>query len=317
MSRVLAPAPTPSRARRLLIGALLGCLAAVCLGLAAQGRLDVERLVGLSAAPAPAAAVSAPAPAPLPTLAQVSHDSAGSSIDSATYHSAALGHAGSFFVYLPRGYASTTRHYPVLYLLHGNSQPASAFLEIGLQEELDSLIATHRVAPMIAVMIQGGPGSNNWRNVGREHYESYVLEVQELIDRMLPTIAARRDRAIAGDSMGGYGAMNIALGNPLPLRRRGELAGLLRRSRRRAPRRPPDHRPARPARVHLRRRRRQDRRPGRERAVRQRRCARRAPAPTARCTLANTTWKRSQAHLASMLTFAGHALAKAAPRGGA
>ena len=46
------------------------------------------------------------------------------------------------------------------------------------------------------------------------HYESYVLEVQELIDRMLPTIAARDARAIAGDSMGGYGAMNVALGNP-------------------------------------------------------------------------------------------------------
>jgi enterochelin esterase-like enzyme len=46
------------------------------------------------------------------------------------------------------------------------------------------------------------------------HYESYVLEVQELVDRMLPTIAARGARAIAGDSMGGYGAMNVALGNP-------------------------------------------------------------------------------------------------------
>jgi S-formylglutathione hydrolase FrmB len=67
---------------------------------------------------------------------------------------------------------------------------------------------------MIAVMIQGGPGSNNWRNIGGMHYESYVLEVQELIDRSLPTIAARDARAIAGDSMGGYGAMNVALGNP-------------------------------------------------------------------------------------------------------
>ncbi len=63
-------------------------------------------------------------------------------------------------------------------------------------------------------MIQGGPGANNWRNIGPMHYESYVLEVQELIDRMLPTIPARSARAIAGDSMGGYGAMNVALGNP-------------------------------------------------------------------------------------------------------
>ena len=63
---------------------------------------------------------------------------------------------------------------------------------------------------MIAVMIQGGRGANNWRY----QYESYVLEVQQLVDRMLPTVATRGGRAIAGDSMGGYGAMNLALANP-------------------------------------------------------------------------------------------------------
>ena len=98
----------------------------------------------------------------------------------------------------------------MLYLLHGNSQPATAFLQAGLQGELDRLIALHAIPPMIAVMIQGGPGANNWR--GR--YEAYVLEVQQLIDKLLPTVPAREDRAIAGDSMGGYGAMNVALANP-------------------------------------------------------------------------------------------------------
>lgn len=212
----VAPEPRASRGRRLMIGALLSCLAAVCMGLAAQGRLNVEQLVGLrsSDAAATSARVFAPPPKPLPTLSRVSHDSAGSSIDSAEYASVALHGAGSFHVYLPAGYAATTRRYPVLYLLHGNSQPATAFLQIGLQEELDRLIAAHRIPPLIAVMIQGGPGANNWRNMGSMHYESYVLEVQELIDRMLPTVAARDARAIAGDSMGGFGAMNVALGSP-------------------------------------------------------------------------------------------------------
>ncbi len=154
-----------------------------------------------------------PAP-PLATLDEVSRDSAGSSIDSATYTSPALHGRGSFLVYLPSGYASTTARYPVLYLLHGNDQPDSAFLQIGLQGTLDRLIAHHTIPPMIAVMIQGGPGANNWRNTGAQHYESYVLEVQQLVDRMLPTIASRRARAIAGDSMGGYGAMNLALSYP-------------------------------------------------------------------------------------------------------
>jgi enterochelin esterase-like enzyme len=67
---------------------------------------------------------------------------------------------------------------------------------------------------MIAVMIQGGKGANNWRDEGSHRYESYVLEVQQLVDRMLPTVAERGARAIAGDSMGGFGAMNVALGHP-------------------------------------------------------------------------------------------------------
>jgi enterochelin esterase-like enzyme len=117
-------------------------------------------------------------------------------------------------VYLPAGYAASVSHYPVLYLLTGNTQSNSTFLQIGLQGELDRLIARHAIPPLIAVMIQGGPGSNNWRNAGNLRYESYVLEVQQLVDRMLPTIPARDARAIAGDSMGGYGAMNAAVSNP-------------------------------------------------------------------------------------------------------
>jgi enterochelin esterase-like enzyme len=127
----------------------------------------------------------------------------------------ALHGGGSFYVYLPPGYhAHPGTRYPVLYLLHGNSQPATAFLQIGLQGTLDHLIAERVVPPLIAVMVEGGHGADNWRNIHGLNYDSYVLEAQEMVDRMLPTIASRNARAIAGDSMGGYGAMNLALGNP-------------------------------------------------------------------------------------------------------
>jgi S-formylglutathione hydrolase FrmB len=98
----------------------------------------------------------------------------------------------------------------VLYLLHGNGQHADSFLELGVQSTLDSLIGGHAIGPLIAVMINGGPGTNNWR--GR--YTSYVFEVQALVDRMLPTLAQRSGRAIAGFSMGGYGALDLALTRP-------------------------------------------------------------------------------------------------------
>jgi enterochelin esterase-like enzyme len=206
--------------RRLLLGVLLSALAAVSVALAAKGPLGLERILGGRVAnrgaltEARVASSTGLVPQPPPTLAPVSQDAAGSSIDQASYSSRALGGGASFLVYLPPGYASTTRHYPVLYLLHGQNGHANAFLQIGLQDSLDRLIAHRAIPPMIAVMIQDASGDNNWQNIGRRHSESYVLEVQRLVDRMLPTIATRAGRAIAGSSKGGYGAMRVALGSP-------------------------------------------------------------------------------------------------------
>ena len=61
---------------------------------------------------------------------------------------------------------STDARYPVIYLLHGDGETDSSFLQIGLQGTLDRLIAQHTIPPLIAVMIQGGPGTNNWLNTG-------------------------------------------------------------------------------------------------------------------------------------------------------
>jgi enterochelin esterase-like enzyme len=212
-----------ARSRGLGVGVLASALAAACVAVAINGPAGVESALGIGTATAPGAEVATPAidnsaqaavEASLPTLDPVSEDAAGSSILSASYPSKTLGHEGSFLVYLPPGYASTTAHYPVLYLLHGHNEYARSFLELGLQGTLDQLISSHTVQPMIAVMIQGGSGSNNWRDLDGLHYESYVVEVQRLIDEMLPTLPDRADRTVAGYSMGGYGSLNVALTNP-------------------------------------------------------------------------------------------------------
>jgi Putative esterase len=214
------PQPGRTRVRRLITGTLLGALVIVCIALAHGGQLTLTGLLGSSGTAAVeqeapvASSSSAPIYQSLPPLDLLSQDAAGSSILTASYPSAALHREGSFDVYLPPGYASTTLHYPVLYMLPGDDQSDAAFLQVGLQEQLDQLIAKHVIPPMIAVMIQGGAGANLWRNQGPLRYESYVLEVQELIDRMLPTVPTRGARAVVGDSMGGYGAMNLALSNP-------------------------------------------------------------------------------------------------------
>jgi S-formylglutathione hydrolase FrmB len=213
--------PARSRTRRLLLGAVLSALAAAFVALGLGDSQGLERLLGrqpAAVAPAEFARASSTLTYPpvlqVPALTPISSDEAGSSVAEASFYFPALHGVGSFLVYLPPGFSTSTRRYPVLYLLPGNSQPDGAFLQVGLQGELDSLIGQHAVKPFLAVMIQGGPGSNNWRNHGSRRYETYILEVQRLVDRTLPTLATRQSRAIAGVSMGGYGAMNVTLDHP-------------------------------------------------------------------------------------------------------
>lgn len=208
------------RLRRLLLTGLLSALLAICAALALRGSLSLQGILGrrsqlIARSAATAAAQRRPPAAPLPALVPIAQDPGGGSIFRASYASSALNGRGAFIVYLPPGYAANpTQRYPVIYLLHGRNGHASAFIEIGIQHTLDHLIASGAIPPLIAVMVQDLGGLQNWRNIGRRHSESYVVEVQELIDRMLRTIPTRAARAIAGSSMGGYGAMHVALANP-------------------------------------------------------------------------------------------------------
>lgn len=198
------------RARFLLIAFLLSALVLVC------AALVLHRQLGIGAARPDALRIPVTSRSllPRPTVKILGIDHAGSAIDLDEYHSVSLEHSGSFYVYLPPGYkADAGIRYPVMYFLHGKEQSATAFLEAGLQEDLDGLIDSHRIPGVIAVLIQGGRGSNNWRNLSHFYYQSYVLEVQEIVDHTLPTIANRDARAIIGDSMGAYGAMELTLDN--------------------------------------------------------------------------------------------------------
>ena len=218
-------------------GGLVVALVAAFFVAALGGAAAIERLSGLELITGPRALAPASAPAsvapsapppradtaippanqlpPLPHLQLLRTDAAGSSIEWTSFPSWSLPGKGSFYVYLPPGYGTTTRRYPVLYMLHGRNGHAKSFLEMGIQQDLDRLIATHAIPPMIVVLVQDRSGLSSWHNVGRRHSETYVVEVQELVDWMLRTIPTRSGRAIAGSSMGGFGAMNVTLNNPL------------------------------------------------------------------------------------------------------
>jgi enterochelin esterase family protein len=142
------------------------------------------------------------------------------------YDSAAVGEKREYFVYTPPGYeASGKRRYPVLYLLHGVTDDASAWLTAGRANViLDNLIARGQAVQMLVVLPLGygfaNPEDRLWQVVNNipEHLGSLDVLSGQLVDEIVPRVEAeyraagdRESRAIAGLSMGGSQALYIGL----------------------------------------------------------------------------------------------------------
>jgi S-formylglutathione hydrolase FrmB len=118
-------------------------------------------------------------------------------------------HAGTlgYEVYLPAGYAASSRRYPVVYFLHGLPAGASSYRFFGwLDQALD-----RAGRPALLVVPQGARGDNTDPEYLGSWETAIAGDVPREIDRRYRTIAARRGRAIVGLSAGGYGAMHLAL----------------------------------------------------------------------------------------------------------
>jgi S-formylglutathione hydrolase FrmB len=153
------------------------------------------------------------------------HDAAGLHVTSVTrtddrlfdvtVTTAALSAPTSVRVLLPVGYdAAPTKRYPVLYLLHGRG---GTQLDWTLAGDATAITAPYQV---ITVMPSGGRGGfyANWLNFGKggpPKWETYHIDqLIPFIDANLRTIPKRQGRAIAGLSMGGFGAMSYAARHP-------------------------------------------------------------------------------------------------------
>ena len=126
-------------------------------------------------------------------------------------------------VYTPPGYAEESTRYPVLYLLHGISGTyrdwtGGGYQGLRVHDELDRLIGSGALPPMIVVM----PTAMN-RYQGSFYLDSPVTggwatfmttELIEWVDDHLRTLPGAGGRGIAGHSMGGFGALALAMTHP-------------------------------------------------------------------------------------------------------
>jgi len=122
-------------------------------------------------------------------------------------------------VVLPRDYrsASATR-YPVLYLLHGLG---GHYTDWVTRTNVADYAAQYR---LIVVMPEG---NDSWYvDNASDKYKSYILkELIPDVDKKYRTIQARYGRAVAGLSMGGYGAIKYGLKYPATFVFAGSMSG--------------------------------------------------------------------------------------------
>ncbi len=116
-------------------------------------------------------------------------------------------------IYLPPGYNDSKDRYPVIYFLHGFTGDNNVLAY--MSEILDFAIATNKIRPFIMVLpdekttYDGSFYSNselfgNWEDFTAKDLVNYI-------DMKFQTLANSESRGITGHSMGGYGALKLAM----------------------------------------------------------------------------------------------------------
>jgi len=138
-------------------------------------------------------------------------------VSAVTYYSTALKKFRRLHVYTPPGYESGKGRFPVFYLLHGAGDSDESWSSVGRSGFiLDNLIASKKAKPMVVVMPAGHTGpfrSGGNRPAGDEFSQDFLNDIIPHIEKNYRVYTDRKNRAMAGLSMGGGQTLNIGIPN--------------------------------------------------------------------------------------------------------
>ncbi len=150
-------------------------------------------------------------PSTAPTPPQQSH----ARVDCSSVPSRVLQRQVAYCVVLPPTYDADGAHrYPVLYDLHGLGDDEKMLLRPGVLNLVEGLWAREQVGEFLIVTPDGG-ASFYINSYDGQRYEDFLLrEFLPIIERRYRIQPGRESRALAGISMGGYGALHLAFAHP-------------------------------------------------------------------------------------------------------
>jgi S-formylglutathione hydrolase FrmB len=139
------------------------------------------------------------------------------SVQYKSFTSKVLGRDLRYGIYLPPSYeASPAKKYPVLYFLHGLFEDESRWSTRGQTDQImNQMIADGKIGEFIVAIPFGGTSFyTNTRDGGERWEDMIVTEFIPMIESTYRVNASRKTRGISGTSMGGYGALKIAMRHP-------------------------------------------------------------------------------------------------------
>jgi len=138
-------------------------------------------------------------------------------VASVTYFSRSLNKFRRMHVYTPPGYETRSQKYPIFYLLHGAGDCDDSWTSVGRAGFImDNLIAAKKAKPMVIVMPAGHTGPTDLPPTpGGLRYDDFVndfvADIMPYAETHYRVLGDRQHRAIAGLSMGGAQAIEIAI----------------------------------------------------------------------------------------------------------